>query len=121
MNIVLESTKTTPFINFIDGYMKIQGKSIPTVNLEFYHELMTYLEEYAERPQNITVVDLNFDYINCHSKRSMMQVFRIFEQIHLKGNKIVINWYYSKDDDTMLELGCIYRSLINLPFNFILK
>ena len=121
MKIVVESTKTTPLIDFIDGYMKIQGKSIPTINLGFYKDLMNYLEKYAEEPQNTTVVDINFDYINCYSKKSMMDVFRILEKIHKKGNKIIINWYYSEEDDHMLELGCIYRSLVDLSFNFLLK
>ena len=121
MKIVVESTKTTPFIDFIDGYMKIQGRSIPTMNLQFYRKLMSYLEKYAEKPLNSTVVDISFDYLNCYSKKSMMDVFRVLKQIHVKGNKIVINWYYSQDDDSMLELGCIYSSLIDLPFNFIIK
>ncbi len=121
MKIVVEGTKTTPLIDFIDGYMKIQGNSIPTINLEFYKQLMNYLKTYAEKPQNTTVVDISFEYINCYSKKSMMKVFRILEKIHQKGNTIIINWFYSEEDDNMLELGCIYSSLINLPFNFILK
>ncbi len=121
MKIVVEGTKTTPLIDFIDGYMKIQGNSIPTINLEFYKQLMNYLKSYAEKPQNTTVVDISFEYINCYSKKSMMKVFRILEKIHQKGNTIIINWFYSEEDDNMLELGCIYSSLINLPFNFILK
>ncbi|NJK86845.1 MAG: DUF1987 domain-containing protein [Bacteroidales bacterium] len=51
----------------------------------------------------------------------MMQFFGILENMHKRGDKIVVNWFYPSEDEAMLELGIIYNTLINIPFNFKVK
>ncbi len=121
MNIVFEKTKTTPSVDFTDGYLQIQGKSIPTANFEFYHTLVDIIENYSKNPSSITVIDISLECINAYSKKCIMQIFRILERIKHEGHKIIINWFYSKEDDSMLELGTIYQSLIDIPFIFLQK
>ena len=37
-----------------------------------------------------------------------------------QGKKIItVNWYFDGDDDSMLEAGEIFQSLLSLPFNVI--
>jgi hypothetical protein len=121
MGITVYSTKTTPYIDFKDGHLQIRGKSIPTLNLNFYHELLMHIESYVKNPTSITILDIDLDLINCYSKKWMMQIFYQLEKLQLKGNKILINWYYSEEDVGMIELGLIYYSMINIPFKFIKK
>jgi hypothetical protein len=49
-------------------------------------------------------------------------LFHILKGIQGKfqGKKIItINWYYDEDDDSMLEAGEVFQSLLSLPFNLI--
>lgn len=117
----LEKTRTTPKALFNKGYITIEGKSIPVENTEFYETLFNITVKYLSNPAPVTVVDLNFEYINAYSKKSMMQFFRILESIKMSGNKIFINWFYQEEDEAMLELGKIYENLLSIPFKFCTK
>ncbi len=117
----VEKTRTTPQVDFNNGYIHIEGKSIPVVDPGFYQSLVNMMNSYAVNPAFTTIIELSFDCINAYSKKSMMQVFRILEQIHSNGNRVVVNWCYREEDEAMLELGTIYKSIVKLPFNFICK
>ena len=117
----VEGTKTTPRVDFINGYMLIEGRSIPFADPGFYNSLVKMVREYAANPASLTTIEINFECINAYSKRSLMQVFRILEEMYNNGNIVVINWVYNEEDETMLELGTIYSSLVKVPFNFLIK
>jgi hypothetical protein len=121
MNISLESTRTTPKAEFHEGYIQIEGKSIPVSDTGFYNSVVDFTWKYSAKPAPVTVVDLDFDCINAYSKKRMMQFFIILELIHSRGNRVEINWIYDTEDDSMFELGSIYQTLIKIPFNFIVK
>ena len=104
-----------------NGKINIIGKSIPTVNLDFFKAFIDFVETYSKTPEAYTILNIDLDYINAYSKRCIMQSFRIFEKMHRKGYKIKVNWFYDKDDEFMLELGDIYSSLVELNINFIEK
>ncbi len=117
----IEHTNTTPLINFNNGNINIVGRSIPTVNYEFFNSFINLIETYSKAPESHTVLNIKLDYVNAFSKRCIMKSFKIFEKMHRKGYKIRVNWYYDKDDEFMLELGYIYNSLVELPISFIEK
>lgn len=121
MNYSIEHTNTTPLINFNKGNINIVGRSIPTVNFEFFKYFINLIEIYSKDPELYTIFNINLDYINAFSKRCIMRSFKIFEKMYRRGYKIRVNWYYDKDDESMFELGCIYNSLVELPINFIEK
>lgn len=121
MNYSVKHTSTTPLIDFKNGNINIVGKSIPTVNLDFFKAFINLVESYSENPEACTVINIDLDYINAYSKKCIMQSFRILERMQRKGYKIKVNWYYDKDDEFMLDLGDIYSSLLDLNINFIEK
>jgi len=119
MNYTIENTSTTPYINFSDGKINITGKSIPTVNFENLKSFLSLIRRYSKEPEDNTVLSIDLDYINCHSKRCIMESLKILERIYKKGYRICVNWYYDRNDEYMLELGIIYSSLVLLPVNLI--
>jgi hypothetical protein len=121
MNYSIEHTYTTPLINLNKGNINIVGRSIPTVNFEFFNSFIDLIEIYSKDPELYTILNINLEYINAFSKRCILKSFKIFEKMHRRGYRISINWYYDKDDEFMYELGCIYNSLIELPINFVEK
>jgi hypothetical protein len=119
MNCTIENTSTTPYISFSDGKIYITGKSIPTVNFGNLKSFLTLIRRYSKEPEASTELNIDLDYINCLSKRCIMESLRILDKIYKKGYRIYVNWYYDKNDEYMLELGTIYNSLVRLPFNLI--
>ncbi|NJK86846.1 MAG: DUF1987 domain-containing protein [Bacteroidales bacterium] len=61
MNISLKSTKTTPKAIISDGYIHIEGRSIPLGDSGFYRSLVNLILEYADNPPSVTMVDIDLN------------------------------------------------------------
>jgi len=118
---MLEQTKTTPFVHFIDGQLVIKGNSFPIFSVIGYDQFLQSIRLYTENPPSKTIVKIDVDIINGFTKRYIMKAFRLLEKVKKPEKKVVIHWLYDEEDDDMLELGGIYQSLISLPFVFISK
>ena len=118
-NFNLEETPKTPKIhfNYGEGEFMISGRSIPENSIEFYKPLFDWLDEYTNTPQDLTKVEIKLEYFNTSSSKCLVEVFRKLEDIHQKGNKIEVNWYYEEDDEDMQESGEDFKEIISLPIN----
>ncbi|PCH91165.1 MAG: nuclear pore complex subunit [Bacteroidetes bacterium] len=117
--ISIEPTPKTPLINFDPdkGHIEIRGRSIPENSLEFYKELLEWLDEYGNNPQAKTNVEVQLEYFNTSSSKCILDVFKALEGIHKKGGtEMVIHWYYEEDDEDMLEAGGDYEAIVTVPF-----
>lgn len=119
--IIREATEKTPAIHFDEsnGLISIKGKSIPEHTNEFYKALQEWIEEYGKNPQPKTNVEIQLEYYNTASSKSLMEIFRKLEAIHKDGNDMVINWYYEDDDEDMFETGEDMDSMLDIPFKII--
>jgi hypothetical protein len=99
------------------GHIEIRGRSIPENSLEFYKELLDWLEEYGNDPRESTNVEVQLEYFNTSSSKCILDVFKALEGIHKKGKtEMVIHWYYEEDDEDMLEAGGDYEAIVTVPF-----
>lgn len=119
--IVIESTPKTPAINFDfeNGLLEIRGRSIPENSIEFYRPIVESLEKYGSSPKPVTTVNIQLEYFNTSSSKCILDVLKKLESLHKNGNQLVINWYYERDDEDMLEAGEDYQAIINVPFKMI--
>ncbi|MDP4186409.1 MAG: DUF1987 domain-containing protein [Bacteroidota bacterium] len=116
----LEGTKNTPEIQFrCNGNMLIKGRSIPEDPAKFYVVIEGWVKDYALNPQALTTIDIELEYFNSGSSKSLLLIFRDLSEVCNNGHKLVINWYYEEGDDDILERGEYYASLVNAKFNFI--
>ncbi len=120
-HISIEGTAQTPSVtlNAETGVIEIKGRSIPENAWEFYKPIYDWLEAYAVSPHENTRVELQFDYLNTSSSKRLFDIFHKFEKLAQAGNNVVINWYYEKDDDDMLETGEDFQDILKIPFTFI--
>ena len=118
----VEQSYKTPLINFdgVTGNFEIKGKSIPDNSSKFYEPLLAWLDNYVQNPAPKTNLKIQLDYLNTDSTKCMIDLFRKLEQILKNGKgEIIINWLYEEQDDSMLEVGEDYKSIIKIPFNLI--
>ena len=117
--IKIEATPKTPMVHFDpeQGHIEIRGRSIPENSLEFYKDLLDWLEEYGNAPRESTNVEVQLEYFNTSSSKCILDVFKALEGIHKKGKtEMVIHWYYEEDDEDMLEAGGDYEAIVTVPF-----
>jgi len=114
----IEGTLKTPAIEFnaLDGTIKIEGRSIPENSKGFYEPVLEWLNSYAANPKPSTVADIKLEYFNTSSSKCILDIFKILDSIHETGNEVMINWYYEKPDEDMLEAGEEYQTIVSVPF-----
>ena len=119
--IYINATFKTPHINFDPkkGLIEIKGKSIPEHAEAFYSHLIEWIKEYSQDPQATTAVNLQLEYINTDTKKYLLEMVELFGEMQKNGKKIVVNWYYEKDDEGMMETGEEYATMAGMPFNYI--
>ena len=121
----ISGTATSPEIVFDadELLLSLSGVSRPEDVHKFYQPLITSLEEFHAVYAPLSSVPLNIgvklDYYNSASFLKLIDIFRIIQNIHQAGRKIIIEWHYSEDDDLIRETGEEISEISELPFNFI--
>ncbi len=118
-SIYIKGTRRTPEISFkINGFLAINGVSIPEDANEFYKSTMEWLDKFEKlEPENVNF-KINFVYINTTSTSIILKILRkVFEVAKDKENLKII-WTYEQDDDDMYEQGKVLERLVGHPFRF---
>lgn len=116
----IEKQDDTPEIRLdkINGTFSFEGKSLPEDVIEFYDPVFNWLQEYIGDPNEETIVNMKMEYFNSASFRAVNEILDQFTELSHKGFKVVINWYYFKDDADMYDTGIEFRELTGLDFVF---
>ena len=107
-NLLIEATKYTPLISFDHdtNILEIKGETYPENTAEFYSPVFDWLNLYLNQLQEQQVtVNMEIIYFNSSSSKVLMDLFDHFEEAVIEGKKIVINWFYDKEDESTLEYG----------------
>jgi hypothetical protein len=120
-DFVVKKTFNTPEVELkpSEGFMLLEGRSIPEDPDEFYDIILQKLNDYFRNPQKLTRIDVKLEYINSGSSKYILELLRIIKNYYEKGHDCIINWYYEEDDESILELGQHYRNTLKIPFNLV--
>lgn len=115
-NLIIGKTIKTPGVsfNYKDGELLIEGISIPENTIDFYKDVMVWLQEYADKPNASSTLILKLEYFNTSTSVILLNIFKIFSQI--KNSDLNILWYFEEDDIEMEEVGEDYRNIVKVPF-----
>lgn len=121
-NLEIKMTAHTPEIIFkVDGVLSIKGISIPENTFAFYSEAMEWVRELENNlPKQITL-NLEFEYLNTASNRSLIDLIRTIEKYKQKNCILIINWIYEENDDDAFESGQDIEFCTETPFNYVPK
>ena len=114
----LEATEDTPMIDFdaATGKFQIAGRALPENAHEFFKPLEDWVVEYAENPQETTIVEMRIDYFNSAATRYIFNLLMSFEDIVDAGKDVKVVWYYKEDDDMIEAKGEEFESMLELSF-----
>jgi hypothetical protein len=117
-NLDIQPTGNTPHISFNAdaGKLLIKGRSIPEDPGEFYERVLRWLEGYFGETTLETELEFQIEYANSGSSKYILEILKNVQHHASKGNKINVIWCYEEDDESIEELGELYMSSLDLPF-----
>lgn len=117
--LIISSTDTTPYVFFDNnkGIMEIRGASYDEDSTEFYGRLINWVNIYEKSPNQVLILNFHFKYLNSSSAYSLFELLKRFTGIIEQGVNVTINWFHSRDDEDIKEVGQEYSELLNIPFN----
>ncbi len=121
----VEKTKATPKIDFDPerNVLLIEGESYPENTLNFYDPVINWLREYIEQlnndANNDAVLKINLSYLNTSSTKCLLNIIEMLEDANSDGKNIVLNWYYDRENESMLECAEEFQEDVEFPFNII--
>jgi len=111
--LLIEETKKTPLIkgDLEEGFVLIQGKSIPEDAKDFYLPLFNWMVDLVETSAPSIKIQVDLEYFNTSTSSILLNLFRLIEKIsHKKKTEII--WIYEEDDIDMEEVGLDYKLMI---------
>jgi hypothetical protein len=116
--IKIQGTEDTPkiMLDAENEIFEISGRSLPEDVSSFYEPVLNWLNEYAENPNNKTVFNFKLTYFNTASSKLLLDILMKLEEMHEKGQDILIRWHYPEDDEDMAEAGEEYSDIVDVPF-----
>jgi hypothetical protein len=116
--IKIQGTEDTPKIILDAGndILEISGRSLPEDVSSFYEPVLNWLNEYAENPKKKTVFNFKLTYFNTASSKLLLDILMKLEEMHEKGQDVLIRWHFPEDDEDMAEAGEEYAEIVDVPF-----
>jgi hypothetical protein len=117
----IKETTHTPSVKILSDERRIviSGQSRLEDPSFFYEELTVLLDDNLSDFKTHASVDFILHYLNSSSSKWLFHILKGL-QAKFQGKKIItINWYYDSDDESILEAGEVFQSLLSLPFNLV--
>ena len=121
MLLEIEEKKNSPHIKFDlnSGACSILGRSFPENAKKFYDPIYAWLDENLGACQGKIVLDLYFYYLSSSSVIAVLDLIKIFDNIHGENVDLQVNWRYDIDDDDVKRIGEDYNRIIGVNINII--
>jgi hypothetical protein len=120
-SINIKGTDDTPnvILDKDKGLLEISGRSLPEDVNMFYEQILNWIDEYSENPNDRTEFNFKLEYFNTASSKVILDILLKFEEIVEKGKEVVIKWHYHEDEEDMLEAGEEYADIVEIPFDYV--
>jgi hypothetical protein len=119
MITLIKETLFTPSVKILNDEHKIiiSGQSRLEDPSPFYEELTLLLDKKINEFKTHISIDFSLNYLNSSSSKWLFHILKGI-QSRFQGKKLItINWFFDEDDESILEAGEVFQSLLSLPFN----
>lgn len=122
--LIIEPTLTTPHIHFDPSERRffIGGNSYPENSLKFYNPVLQWVQAWMDRHVPTTepvLVEVRLEYFNTSTAKVLLDLFRLFETLHERGQPVQIRWIYLEEDTEMEDAGLDYQAAVKVPFDLV--
>ncbi len=119
-DLIRKETYNSPYYNLNSkGKITLRGISMPENALDFYEEVLKWINNYKSSPAENTDVNINFSYLNSSSARMIYRIFVELDKLaEIAGSKIICNWCYESDDIGMKDfIEIVVENIKRVEFN----
>ncbi len=116
---ILPTDRTPEVIFDTEGMLTIKGRAMALNRTAPSEKLLNCIERYLKNPAGTTTVIIELEYLNSFGTQILVDVVRKVSQVLDQGKRLVIKWYYDKEDDDILERGHHISEAFNIPIEFI--
>ncbi|MCP4456988.1 MAG: DUF1987 domain-containing protein [Cytophagales bacterium] len=120
-SLYLEPTRITPYV-LLDEKRQcliIKGRSSPDNSLKFFDQISDAIASYLEGEGTRLIANINLEYFSTRTGKCLYNIFKELKEYKSEGIDIQVNWYFSDEDEDMLEMGEDYSELSGLYFTYI--
>ena len=107
-DIYIARTTHSPEVDFrfSENMLTLTGEAYPENANEFFHPLLMGLEGYLNSVDSRDI-EFNFHltYFNSAATKMIYSMFELLNESACTNNRVILNWYYDEEDDTILEFG----------------
>ncbi|NME67600.1 DUF1987 domain-containing protein [Flammeovirga aprica] len=106
--LFIKKKEFVPEVNFdpAKGLLEVSGQSYHEYTAEFFEPLFVWVSKYLEEGGLNITLNYKMTYFNTASSKSFFKIIEMLQEYQEKGKgEAVVNWYYKKDDEDMLETG----------------
>jgi len=117
LKLEFEETQDTPriLLDAENRIFEITGRSLPEDCIDFYTPVFKWIAEYKKQPPSTTTFTFKLDYFNTASSKIILDILLTLKD--LPG--IQIRWFYSDDDEDILDAGTEFAEQVLIPFEFL--
>ncbi len=119
-NLTYTATESTPYINLDEknGQFIMCGNSYPESASKFYKPVLSWLKKYSLNPRLFTLFEFKFHFLSTGSKKELIKLFNIIEQI-AQTSAVVVRWHYPLNDEDAFNFALDFSKLFNIDFNLV--
>ena len=122
-NLVIAATERSPAVDFDfqAGRLSLKGESYPEDASIVFGPIFAALDRFLGQAEGRDVrFDFELIYFNSSSAKALMNMFQLMDKAAANGVRIVVNWVYAPDDETMKEFGEDFsEDLEHVTFNLV--
>lgn len=122
--MILEKTPSTPYI-LVDeekGYMYFMGESFHENVLEFYKDIVEWLQKYLKSNFDTFTFDCELKYFNSSTTKMLLNMLMLMDRAVTEDNKVIVNWITTEDNEIIIECGEDFaEEVTNLSFNMVFR
>ncbi len=117
----IKSTEDSPriLLDKESNILEISGRSLPEDVNTFYEPALSWIEEYAKNPLDITVFNFKLTYFNTASSKVILDILTQFEEMIEEGHNVLVRWHYLEEDEDMMDAGEEYSEMVDVPFEMV--
>lgn len=112
-----------PDVNFNanTGKLSISGASYLEDTSKFYAPILSWLTAFYNSASTPVQLDLNLNYYNTSSSRSILDILMLTKEFEKKGGTVVVNWHHKGDDPEVYDEVQDYRLDTGLDIKMVLQ
>ena len=117
-DLVVSRTQSTPAIegDRDAGRLFMQGDAYPENAFAFFDPVFNWIQQVLDAQTDPFNLELELGYLNTSSVKSMMDIFDLLEETHVKGREIRVVWRYDAANDRIAEVAEEFREDCSFPF-----